>query len=128
MNLPSSSVLPWAIEETTPAPTIFYREKFCTLFGLRREHYSATVLEWTLYPHARCLRPAIDFFFPRFFSAERELVLEAGNAADRRDSHFATEEFHRQLAHRIFFRRVLRLCISPVRFEQLIEQVWNSSP
>jgi len=112
-----------------PAPPIeaSFRQRFCTHFGVPLADYHAVLLRHTLHPHARWLHRVVERIAPGWFTADRALVTEVSTATAHRDLHFSLEDYNLNPRNRRFARRVLRLCISPRRFERVCDDVWVAS-
>ena len=105
-----------------------FAEKCCAHFGVPRERYVAVLLEHTLYPHARWLRPMLLIFAPDFFAADRDFLFGVGQLWRRRDFQVEVQDFHHHPANRGFLRQGLRLRISVGRVQELVNATLADSP
>lgn len=101
-----------------------FQVKVCRHFDVPRERYVETVLQATLYPHARWL---VSLAAEEFLEPDRMFIAEVGQLTRWRG--FASEvwDFQRDERNRLFLRRVLRLRVSVARMRVLFSEVWGES-
>ena len=101
-----------------------FKEKVCGHFDIPPERYGETVLQLTLYPHARWLRL---FKASEWLAPDRNFVAEVGRLTRWRGFSELAWDFQREPKNRLFWRRSLRLRVSVSRMRVLFSEVWGVS-
>lgn len=101
-----------------------FRDKFCRHFDVPLERYGETVLDLTLYPHARWLPPGSSH---RLFAADRDFIDAVGRLTRWQGFPGEAREFQHDPRNRSFRRRSLRLRVSVRRMRSLFSEVWGTS-
>ena len=98
-----------------------FREKICRHFEVPLARYEETVLQLTLYPHARWLRrfKARDWLAP-----DRSFIAEVGRLTRRRGFAELAMDFQCEPRNHRFWRRALRLRVSVQRMQDLLADMW----
>ena len=101
-----------------------FKEKVCRHFDIPPERYGETVLQLTLYPHARWLR---RFIASEWLAPDRNFVAEVGRLTRWRGFSEIAWDFRREPRNRLFWRRSLRLRVSVLRMRVLFSEVWGEA-
>lgn len=112
------------MNNSLPVPESF-RSTFCAQYGVPPEHYGATVLRLTLYPHARWLAGVRA---QKFLAADRCFIASVGRLTRWRGFEHEAHEFRCMRANGRFWRRSLRLRVSVDRMRALFSEVMGGTP
>lgn len=104
-----------------------FAELYCARTRLAPADFNAEVLRRCLRPHARLLRPVLEFAQPGFFDADIDFVAAVGNLTSLREFALERVNFHHHPANRSALRSLLRLRISSARLRRLAEETFTHS-
>lgn len=99
-----------------------FAEKFCVQRGLDRKKYLDAVLQESLYPMARWLRPVLALRFG-YFEGDREFISGVGLLTRSRDFDAEAADFLDHPSNRWFPRRVLKLRVSTYRLRRIVREI-----
>ena len=99
-----------------------FAELYCEQHALSPEQFQPTVLNATLYPHAKLVAPLFRLLMPRFFSADLEFVQGVGQLKRFREYFIEAEEFAHHPLNRGFWRVTLNIRVSSRRLRRLVRQ------
>jgi hypothetical protein len=105
-----------------------FEQKLCARLGVASDRYLDTALRRTLYPHARLVRPLLQWVAPAFFDADLEFLQGVGRLWRRPDFKIEVWDYRYHPANRGWFRRVLRLRVSVERTQRLVESLLAEPP
>jgi len=97
-------------------------ELFCARHHLPAVAFTPTVLRRCLRPHARLLRPLLEFAQPGFFDADIDFVAATGRLTSLRGFAAERTEFHHHPGNRSALRTFFRLRISSAKLRRLAEE------
>lgn len=95
-----------------------FRTLYCDYHHLPEEQFEETLLQRSLYPHARWLAPLLTLFHPLYFSTDRVTIQQIGRARQSRQWEEEVRDFRSLAENRLFPRKVLRLRISLTRLKR----------
>lgn len=101
--------------------------QFCRHFKIPAGHYRAAVLNRTLYPPARWLRPVLSLIDRNYFSVENDYIDGVGRIHRARELTNESHEFSHHPVNRRFLRRTLRLRVSVGRMRTLVNHVMRAT-
>ncbi len=102
-------------------------ELYCARMQQSRSAFTPSVLRRCLRPHARLLRPVLEFVHPGFFDADVDFVSSVGNLTSLRDFSLERTNFHHHPGNRNPLRSLLRLRVSSVRLRRLAEETFAAA-
>ena len=108
---------------STPGAESF-QDKVCRHFDVPPERYGEVVLNFTLYPHARWLRPLTS---NEFLAADRTFITAVGKLTRWRGFSGEVWDFQHDVRNRVFVRRVLCVRVSVGRMRILFSEVWGGA-
>lgn len=97
-------------------------ELYCARHGLNADECVETLLNASLYPHARFFARWLRMFRPRHFAADYEFVMSVGCLRRFRDFPVEADEFAQHPDNRGLLRRTLNLRVSTRRLRRLARQ------
>ncbi len=98
-----------------------FAEKFCVRNKLPPEAFEATVLRFSLKPHARVVHWVLRLN-PNYFAADREFVRSVGRISRFEDFPSEALDFDDHPDGQGFFHRVLGLRVSKKRLRHLVHK------
>lgn len=101
-----------------------FAELYCARSRQPLAAFTPVVLRRCLRPHARLLRPVLEFAHPGFFDADVDFVSSVGNLTSLRDFSLERTNFHHHPGNRNPLRSLLRLRISSARLRRLAEEAF----
>ncbi len=99
-----------------------FAEKYCERRQVDRKKYLEAVMQESLYPVARLLRPFL-LLRPGYFDADREFISSVGLLTRARDFDVEAADFRDQPSNRWFLRRILKLRVSTVRLGKIVREI-----
>ena len=88
-----------------------FEEKFCAIHGIAPENYVDAMLQRTLYPAARWLRPVLAWR-PSYFTADRNFIQGVGRISRFSDFEAEVKDYLHDPQNRGIMRRGLKLRVS----------------
>lgn len=101
-----------------------FAEHFCARHRRPLSEFTPLVLRRCLRPHARLLRPLLEFIHPGFFDADIDFVSSVGRLSSLRDFSLERTNFHHHPGNRSLLRGPLRLRVSSARLRRLAEETF----
>ena len=100
-------------------PTVL--DSYCRLYSVDESDFAADLLNRTLYPTARLLRPLLRLFDTHLFAEDLTFLDCIGRIRTAKQLRDETYDFRNLSANRRFSRRVLNLRVSVGRVHQIVK-------
>ena len=100
-------------------PTVL--DSYCRLHAIDESDFAADLLNRTLYPQARLLRPILQWFVHNPFAVDLTYLDCVGRIRSSKQLADETFDFHNQSANRRFLRRVLHFRVSVKKVNRLVK-------
>ena len=100
-----------------------FAELYCKQHQLRSEDFEKEVLKKSLPTRIRMLAPVINYFWPDYFTPDRDFVRDVGSMRQPGDFKWALADFRSDSANRKLARRQLRVRASISRMRRIIQSV-----
>jgi hypothetical protein len=105
-----------------------FREIYCERHRCPPDKFTRRIFWRTLYPHARLVAPLILLFNYEFFSADRALIVYAGDALSVAQVRDEVRDFFWDSNNRRWLRGALRLRVSGERLKNLSRRYLPEHP
>lgn len=99
-----------------------FADHYCALHGLVPGQFASHLLKHALYPHARLVRPFLEFLRPNYFAADNDFVCDVAQITRYHEFFDSSIEFVHHPENRGLMRRLLRIRVSTDRMRRIVRR------
>lgn len=97
-----------------------FADHYCALHSIRQDEFNLHLLKQALYPHARLVRPFLEFMRPNYFAADNDFVCDVALLTRYNELYDSCIEFVHHPENRGLMRRMFRIRISTDRMRHIV--------
>lgn len=99
-----------------------FADHYCALHGIRPDQFNLHLLKQALYPHARLVRPLLEFACPNYFAADNDFVCEIALLTRYHEFYDSSIEFVHHPENRGLMRRLFLIRVSTDRMRRIVRR------